>query len=247
MVEIDVTCHLESFRRFLVNSTCRSFIPESYLRDPEVFPEKESEPGSIYIEAADKVTLKKIRDISFVNANEILGIIYTSKSGHSKLKWRQQSGPMGRVTGDASNNSLVNLSMARIITPEYVEELIGRSEEGGEGSGAPAESQPSIEVAAEAQATTTAAAGGAESTAATTVTTAPSPEPEEKTPSSGQVEGTTSSSPAEASATTLRPDEVAESMKPAFPPDEEEDDFEAADADEEEQEELDEQEREEMA
>jgi hypothetical protein len=129
MVEIDVTCHLEDFRRFLVNSTCRSFIPESYLRDPEVFPEKESEPGSIYIEAADKVSLKKIRDISFVNANEVLGIIYTSKSGHSRLKWRQQSGAMGRVTGDASNNSLVNLSMARIITPEYVEELVNRERE----------------------------------------------------------------------------------------------------------------------
>jgi hypothetical protein len=129
MVEIDVTCHLEAFRRFLVNSTCRSFIPESYLRDPEVFPEKESEPGSIYIEAADKVTLKKIRDITFVNANEVLGIIYKSKSGHSMLKWRHIEHEMGRVTGDASNNSLVNLSMARIITPEYVEELVNR--EGG--------------------------------------------------------------------------------------------------------------------
>lgn len=126
VVEIDVTCHLEAFRRFLVNSTCRSFIPESYLRDPEVFPEKEQEPGSIYIEAVDKVSLKKIRDISFVNASDVLGIIYTSKSGHSKLKWRQVKGPMGRVSGDASNNSLVNLSMARVISPEYVEELIGR-------------------------------------------------------------------------------------------------------------------------
>jgi hypothetical protein len=131
-VEIDATCHLEAFRRFLVNSTCRSFIPESYLRDPEVFPEKESEPGSIYIEAADKVTLKRIRDITFVNANEVLGIIYTSKSGHSRLKWRQLSGSTGRVSGDASNNSLVNLSMARIITPEYVEELVNREGERAE-------------------------------------------------------------------------------------------------------------------
>ena len=128
MVEIDVTCHLEAFRRFLVNSTCRSFIPESYLRDPEVFPEKESEPGSIYIEAADKVTLTRIRDITFVNANEVLGIIYKSKSGHSSLKWRHQSGPMGRVTGDASHNSLVNLSMARVISPEDVEEIVNREE-----------------------------------------------------------------------------------------------------------------------
>jgi hypothetical protein len=129
MVEIDVTCHLEAFRRFLVNSTCRSFIPESYMRDPEVFPEKEMDPGSIYIEAADKVTLKKIRDITFVNANDVLGIMYKSKSGHSKLNWRQQSGPMGRVFGDASHNSLMNLSMAGVISPEFVEELAGRERE----------------------------------------------------------------------------------------------------------------------
>ena len=140
MVAIDVTCHLEAFRRFLVNSTCRSFIPESYLRDPEVFPEKEAEPGSIYIEAADKVTLKKIRDITFVNANEVLGIIYTSKSGHSKIKWRQLRGPMGRVTGDASTNSLVNLSMARVLTPEYVEQLV--NQERGEGAPEPSAAQP---------------------------------------------------------------------------------------------------------
>ncbi len=124
MVEIDVTCNLESFRRFLIDSTCRSFIPESYLRDPEVFPEKEEEPGSIYIEAADKVTLKKLRDITFINARDILGIIYTSKSGNSRLKWRQLRGRIGRVNGEASTNSLVNLSMARVITPEYVESLM---------------------------------------------------------------------------------------------------------------------------
>src|ERR1700739_3561971 len=111
MVEIDVTCHLEAFRRFLVNSTCRSFIPESYLRDPEVFPEKESEPGSIYIEAVDKGKLRKIRDITFVNANDVLEIINKSKSGHSTLKWRHIEHETGRVSGDASNNSLVNLSM----------------------------------------------------------------------------------------------------------------------------------------
>jgi hypothetical protein len=127
LVEIDVTCHLEGFRRFLINSTCRSFIPESYLRDSEVFPEKEEDPGSIYIEAADKVTLKKIRDITFINARDILGIIYTSKSGNSKLKWREMREGIGRLTGDASTNSLVNLSMARIITPGDVEEIMRKA------------------------------------------------------------------------------------------------------------------------
>lgn len=127
MVDLDVTCNLESFRRFLINSTCRSYIPESYLRDFEVFPEKEGDQGSIYIEAADKVTLKKIRDITFINARDVLGIIYTSKSGNSRLKWREVRSRVGRVSGTASTNSLVNLSMARVITPEYVEELVRKS------------------------------------------------------------------------------------------------------------------------
>jgi hypothetical protein len=130
MVEIDVTCSLESFRRFLINSTCRSFIPESYLRDPEVFPEKEGDNGSIYIEAVDKVTLKKIMDVIFINARDVLGIIYTSKSGNSRLKWRQIRNKIGRATGEASTNSLVNLSMTRVITPAYVEELMKKSSEG---------------------------------------------------------------------------------------------------------------------
>jgi hypothetical protein len=144
VVEIDVTCHLEAFRRFLIGSTCRSFIPESYLRDEEVFPEKEMDPGSIYIEAADKVTLKKIRDITFINAREILGIIYTSKSGNSKLKWRQMRGPVGRITGDASPNSLVNMSMARIISPQDVEEILRNAGLTGE-EGPPGEQGPPAE------------------------------------------------------------------------------------------------------
>jgi hypothetical protein len=124
VVEIDLTCNLEGFRRFLISSTCRSFIPESYLRDPEVFPEKQGDQGSIYVEAVDKVDLKKIRDITFINARDVLGIIYTSKSGNTKLKWRELRGRVGRMSGTASANSLVNLSMARIISPDDVEAIM---------------------------------------------------------------------------------------------------------------------------
>ncbi|MBI3859836.1 MAG: hypothetical protein HY296_06350 [Thaumarchaeota archaeon] len=129
MVELDLTCNLEGFRRFLINSTCRSFIPESYLRDPEVFPEKEGNQGSIYVEAVDKVDLKKIRDITFINARDILGIIYTSKTGNTKLKWREQRGRFGRLTGEASANSLVNLSMARVLSPDDVEEIMASQQQ----------------------------------------------------------------------------------------------------------------------
>ena len=201
MVEIDVTCHLEAFRRFLVNSTCRSFIPESYLRDPEVFPEKESEPGSIYIEAVDKATLKRIRDITFVNANEVLGIIYKSKSGHSTLKWRHLEREIGRVTGDASRNSLVNLSMAGVISTEEVEELVNREE-------------------------------------------GPDAEPHETSPEPPQPSGPQMPMEAGVAAASTRPPIAGE---PGFPPDEEEEDFEAADADEDEQEDVEEQAREETA
>ena len=116
MVNVDTTSALESFRRFLINSTCASYIPESYLYDPEVFPEKDGETGSIYIEAADKVTLKKERDITFINVRDVLGIIYKSKSGSTNLKWRQIRGRGGKVTGEASTNSLVNL----ILSPSNI-------------------------------------------------------------------------------------------------------------------------------
>jgi len=124
LVQIDTNTTLEKLRRFLINSTCKSFIPESYLRDTEVFPEKEGNLGSIYVEAVDKVTLKKIRDITFINAKGILGIIYVSKSGNTRLKWRQIRGQIGRVTGEASANSLVNLLMSYVLTEEQAESMV---------------------------------------------------------------------------------------------------------------------------
>jgi len=123
MIDIDTNCYLEYFRNFLISSTCSSYIPESYAEDNEVFPEREDEIGTIYIEAVDKVTLKKIREINFINAEDVLGIIYVSKSGNTKLKWRQVRGKNGKISGIASGNSIVNLITTKVITQEYAEEL----------------------------------------------------------------------------------------------------------------------------
>lgn len=128
LVRIEATCSLESFRKFIIFSTCRSFIPESYHQDFEVFPEREQGPGAIYIEAADKVTLKKMREITFVNAKEILGIIYSSKSGNTQLRWRQTRRKTGKVNGDASPNALVNLVESGVITQEWVEDYLKSSQ-----------------------------------------------------------------------------------------------------------------------
>ena len=133
LVRIETTASLENFRKFIIVSTCRSFIPESYLRDYEVFPEREEGPGAIYIEAADKVTLKKIREMTFVNAKEILGIIYSSKSGNTRLKWRQTRRKSGKVQGDASANALVNLVESGVLTQEWVDEYLKSAAQTKEG------------------------------------------------------------------------------------------------------------------
>jgi len=129
MVEIDAPSSLESFRRFIIASTCSSFAPRSYLEDPEVFAERGEDLGSIYVEAVDKVTLKKIREITFVNAKEVLGVIYSSKSGNTSLKWRQIRKNTGKVTGEASSNSLVNLAEGGVITLEWVENYVKKKQE----------------------------------------------------------------------------------------------------------------------
>jgi hypothetical protein len=129
MVTIDTPASVESFRRFIVSSTCRSFAPRSYLEDAEVFAEREDSLGAIYVEAADKVTLKKIRDMTFVNARDILGVIYNSKSGNTSLKWRQIKRNNGKVTGEASANSLTNLSESGVLTVEWVDKYLKKKSE----------------------------------------------------------------------------------------------------------------------
>ena len=129
MVTIDAPSTVESFRRFVIASTCGSFAPRSYLEDPEVFPTRDDDKGSIYVEAADKVTLKKIRDITFVNARDVLGIIYSSKSGNTNLKWRQIRRNTGKVKGEASSNSLVNLAEGGVITLDWVDNYLKKKAE----------------------------------------------------------------------------------------------------------------------
>ena len=129
MVTIDTPASVESFRRFVISSTCKSYAPRSYLEDFEVFAEREEDLGSIYVEAADKVTLKKIRDITFVNARDILGVIYNSKSGNTSLKWRQLKRNNGKVTGEASANSLTNLAESGVLTLDWVESYLKKKSE----------------------------------------------------------------------------------------------------------------------
>ncbi|MFH0848503.1 MAG: hypothetical protein V1857_03280 [archaeon] len=120
-MEIDTTCGRESFRRFMILSTCESYIPRELDEDPDVFPERASEIGAMYVEAEDKQTVTVLNEITFTRVSNVLGVIYNSKSGSTRLKWRSLKADMGKLTGEASLNSIVNLYTARALGKEFME------------------------------------------------------------------------------------------------------------------------------
>ena len=72
------------------------------LANSNIFVEREHRHGLIYIETADKSTLKKIRDIEFVIAKDVLGIVCNSKSKNASLRWKQRKGNNSKVIEKAS-------------------------------------------------------------------------------------------------------------------------------------------------
>lgn len=129
-MKINVLCNLAEFRKFMIISTCQSFAPPQFLRDESVFPERPSKQGTMYVEAEDKVTLKRVGAITFVQVTEVLGIIYNSKSGRTRLKWRSMRDDVGKLMGEVTTHSLVNLFAAEILDESYVEEMRSRVGEG---------------------------------------------------------------------------------------------------------------------
>ncbi|MGO9643243.1 MAG: hypothetical protein ACLPY5_00695 [Candidatus Bathyarchaeia archaeon] len=119
MVNIDSVCDLGDFRRFMIMSTCQTYIPRELDEDETIYPERSSDNGTMYVEAEDKVTVQQIREIRFARVSNVLGIIYNSKSGRTKLKWRHLKGRMGRLSGEASTNTLVNLFASRALPESY--------------------------------------------------------------------------------------------------------------------------------
>ncbi|MGI0000582.1 MAG: hypothetical protein ACRD6Q_05100, partial [Nitrososphaeraceae archaeon] len=50
-----------------------------------------------------------------------------SKSGNTKLKWRQTRKKIGKVQGDASSNALVNMLESGVLTQEWVDNYLRAS------------------------------------------------------------------------------------------------------------------------
>jgi len=129
MVKIDSICDLDRFRRFMIMSTCQTYIPLDFDEDENVYPERASEKGTMYVEAEDKETLHQIREIRFTRVSNVLGIIYNSKSGRTQLKWRHLKGRVGRLSGEASPNTLVNLFASQALQESYAIPSHAREEE----------------------------------------------------------------------------------------------------------------------
>lgn len=127
MVKIDSVCDLDRFRRFMIMSTCQSYIPLELDGDETVYPERSSDKGTMYVEAEDKETIQQIREIRFTRISNVLGIIYNSKSGRTQLKWRHLKGRVGRLSGEASPNTLVNLFASEALPESYA--IAGRERE----------------------------------------------------------------------------------------------------------------------
>jgi hypothetical protein len=103
----------------MIMSTCQSYIPREFDDDETVYPERSSDKGTMYVEAEDKETVGQIREIRFTRVSNVLGIIYNSKSGRTQLKWRHLKGRIGRLSGEASPNTLVNLFASEALPESY--------------------------------------------------------------------------------------------------------------------------------
>ncbi|MEM1944611.1 MAG: hypothetical protein QXX57_02585, partial [Nitrososphaerota archaeon] len=67
---------------------------------------------------------RQMRYVQFVKVADVLGVIYRSKSGNTDLRWRQTRGTLGRLTGEASPNSVVNLLEAGIIGRDFMRKIL---------------------------------------------------------------------------------------------------------------------------
>lgn len=122
MPKIEVYCTLDEMKRFLIESSAKTKFPRKYVKNNKYLFERRTEQGRIYIEADDKKDVVEVEDIVIVEVNNVLGIFYQSKSGRTKLTWRQIHKELGKLSGLASGNTLVNLLESGIKNIRIIKE-----------------------------------------------------------------------------------------------------------------------------
>jgi len=121
-MKIEVYCTLEEMKRFLIESTCKDRLPREYMENKNVLFERRQEIGRIYIEAEHKKDIDEVDELVIVEVKNVLGIKYRSRSGRTDLIWRQIYGELGKLSGRASGNTIVNLLEAGIRNIRVIKE-----------------------------------------------------------------------------------------------------------------------------
>ena len=122
-MRVETSCRLKNFRQFIIVSICSDFIPASFEDDVTIFPERH-DLGKVIIEAKEKETIMMKEEVTFVKVAEVDRVIYNSKSGSTQLIWTIVKKDMGKVRGEASLNSLVNLVTAKVISDDSYRRLV---------------------------------------------------------------------------------------------------------------------------
>lgn len=89
-----------------------------------MFPERDTGLGEIYIKAVDKIMVKKLKEITFVNSKEVLGIIYSSITGNTILKGRQLKNKTEKVIGKASPSAVASWMESRLSPTHWFEHCL---------------------------------------------------------------------------------------------------------------------------
>jgi len=92
------------------------------MENKNVLFERRQEIGRIYVEAEYKKDIDKVDELVIVEVNNVLGIKYRSRSGRTELIWRQIYGELGKLSGRASGNTIVNLLEAGIRNIRVIKE-----------------------------------------------------------------------------------------------------------------------------
>ena len=120
---------LDNFRRFLLS--IYKDVPRRYIKNREMFLERDSNKSWIYVRAADKCTVLKTSKYTIISAKDVLDIFYRSKSGNTKLHWSliPRYRNIGKVTGRASSSVLINLVSSGIYNDKNIRDALNDMDE----------------------------------------------------------------------------------------------------------------------
>lgn len=124
MAHIETTYSWDSFRKFIVTSTYKSFIPNNYIKNPELFPQGGKGYDNIYKEDNGKFTLNKSKEVTVVNAKRVIWNTHSTKMESTNSEWRYIKKKNRKFIGEASTSASVNLTKSKVLTRKWLKHYL---------------------------------------------------------------------------------------------------------------------------